>query len=84
MKPQEGLGIKKMFNYEEFVVEYEVTAEVWVQRVEENVIWGLGRRCVLTGWLKGFGSEGRMCRWAIMAWSRSLSFASCEIHKGGY
>lgn len=35
-------------------------------------------QCELTGWLKGFGSDGRMCRWAIMAWSRSLSFANCE------
>lgn len=31
----------------------------------------------LTGWLKALGSEGRMCRWAIMACSRSLSLASC-------
>lgn len=36
----------------------------------------------LTGWLKGFGSDGRMCRWAIMAWSRSLSFANCEGQQG--
>lgn len=42
------------------------------------VIWTSGCRPVLTGWLKGFGSEGRMCRWVIMAWSRSLSFASCK------
>lgn len=36
-----------------------------------------GRGESLTGWLKGLGSEGRMCRWAIMACSRSLSLASC-------
>lgn len=35
-----------------------------------------GGRRVLTGWLKGFGSEGLMWRWAIMACRRSLSFAS--------
>lgn len=35
----------------------------------------------LTGWLKGLGSEGRMCRWAIMACNRSLSLASCERHR---
>jgi hypothetical protein len=38
---------------------------------------GSGGRA-LTGWLKGLGSEGRMCRCAIMACSRSLSLASCE------
>lgn len=32
---------------------------------------------ILTGWLKGLGSEGLMCRWAIMACSRSLSLANC-------
>lgn len=25
-----------------------------------------------------------MCRWVIMAWSRSLSFDSCKTNKGGY
>lgn len=40
--------------------------------------------CVLTGWLKGFGSEGRMCRCVIIAWSRSLSFASCRTHRFGH
>lgn len=38
---------------------------------------GSGGR-VLTGWLKGLGSEGRICRCAIMACSLSLSLASCE------
>lgn len=35
-----------------------------------------GKGYELTGWLKGFGSDGRMCRWVIMACKRSLSLAS--------
>ena len=42
-----------------------------------------GRGESLTGWLKGLGSEGRMCRCAIMACSLSLSLASCEEAGGG-
>lgn len=42
-----------------------------------------GRGESLTGWLKGLGSEGRMCRWAIMACSLSLSLASCGEAGGG-
>lgn len=38
VKPREGLGIRKMFNSGESVVEYEVTAEVWGQRVGEKVM----------------------------------------------
>lgn len=41
------------------------------------VLRAAGRGESLTGWLKGLGSEGRMCRWVIMACSRSLSLASC-------
>lgn len=31
----------------------------------------------LTGWGVGLGSVDLTWRWAIMAWRRSLSFASC-------
>lgn len=37
----------------------------------------------LTGWLKGFGSEGLMWRWAIIAWRRSLSLASWGRQEAG-
>lgn len=51
---------------------------VWrVQGVWEGCSKAAKKGESLTGWLKGLGSEGRMCRWAIIACSRSLSLASC-------
>lgn len=35
------------------------------------------KQYALTGLGDGLGSEGRMCKWVIIAWRRSRSFESC-------
>lgn len=40
-------------------------------------VYGSPRQYALTGLGDDLGSEGRMCKWAIIAWRRSRSLESC-------